>query len=474
MSATPGTQPDIEELLRAALTARAELVRPEDLAPMAPPATVTPLRPRWLSPGVLLATAAVVLLILGVVFQGVGGRSKSDDIAPKPDEPRVELDLPADIGRDWQTSPESTPARVDLDGDDELEKVEFLAEKTKNFDGRIRLQTTLSSTGEEAYGVADVASTIGLTAEGVIDADGDGDHELVVFDPDLDSGSGGAPLVFDLREGLLVQVVPEDPDLLLRGDVQVPGSQTTFYDRARVHQYWIEDGTLFSGRSVDSFARAGENQARPLVVELETWEWRLDDDGVLRPEAAGCQELEFDLRDCEGAPSDQVPDLGAPVEATVGPGESADFTRSYPFSLRVEAGDPPLLFVQGYDAGTLRHELDVPDPRVSAVQTDSGFYQGGVSLVVTSASDPTLVQLLVQRGDRIVVLRPVGEVPLENTDDTRFWHTENGSVVSAVAGDDDTWQLWFWQVTSGDRAFAIPGAGVCFGDVDDPSTMRAC
>lgn len=462
------TPPDIEDLLRAALTARAELVRPDDLAPLAGVATVTPLRARWQSPWVLLATAAVVVLILGVVFQGVGGRPKSDDVAPKPDEPRVELDLPADVGRDWETSPESTPAEVDLDGDGTLETVDFLAEKTKKFDGRIRLETTLSSTGEEAYGVADVSSTIGLTAEGVIDADGDGDQELVVFDPDLDAvGGGGAPLVFDLREGLLVQAVPEDPELLRRGDVQVPGSQNELYDLVRTYQYWIGDGSLFSGRSVDSFAQAGENQSRPMVIELETWEWRLGDDGVLRPEAAGCKELEFDVRDCESDLSEQLPDLGAPVEASVGVGESAD-------ALRVEAGDPPQLVVEGYDAGTLRRDLDVPDPRVAAVGSDSGFYQGGVSLVVTSAADPTIVQLLVQRGDRIVELEPVGEVPLENTADTRFWHTEKGSAVSAVAGDDGSWQLWFWQVATGNRAFAIPGATVCFDDVDDPSTMRAC
>ena len=166
--------------------------------------------------------------------------------------------------------------------------------------------------------------------------------------------------------------------------------------------------------------------------------------------------------------------MGTPVETSIGVGESAEETRSYPFSYRVEAGDPPLLFVQGYDSGTLRHELDVADPRVSAVQPDSSFYQGGVSLVVTSASDPSVVQLLVQRGDRIVVLEPVGEVSLENTDDTRTWHTDNGSVVSAVANDDDSWQLWLWQVTSGDRTFAIPAGTVCFDDAEDLSTMRGC
>ena len=210
---THDTIPDMEQRLRAALTARADLVQPEDLTPVA---TVVPLRPRWQSPWVLLATAAVVVLILGIVFQGISRDPRSDDVAPKPDAPKPDdpsITLPANVGRDWGVSPESTPAKVDLDGDGTKEKVEFLAEETKNFDGRIRLQTTLSSTGEEAYGIADVDSTIGLTGEGVIDADGDGDQELVVFDPDLDAGAGGggAPLVFDLREGLLVQAVARGP-----------------------------------------------------------------------------------------------------------------------------------------------------------------------------------------------------------------------------------------------------------------------
>ncbi len=87
MSTTPGA-PDLEARLRAALAARADLVRGEDLAPLA---TVTPLRPRWSSPWVLLAAAAVVLLVLGVVLQGVGGRTRSDEVAPEPDAPQLEL-----------------------------------------------------------------------------------------------------------------------------------------------------------------------------------------------------------------------------------------------------------------------------------------------------------------------------------------------------------------------------------------------
>ena len=469
MSTTPDAMSEMEQRLRAALTARADLVRPEDLAPLAP---VVELRPRWQSPWVLLATAAVLLLVLGVVVQGAGGRERSDQLAPRPDEPQVEL--PLDVGRDWQAGPESMPARVDLDGDGTRERVDFLAEPTKDFDGRIRLQTTLSSTGEESFGIADVESTIGLAAEGVIDADGDGDQELVVFDPDLDSGTnGGVPLVFDLREGLIVQAVTEDPELLLRGEVTVPGSQTELYDRVRVHQYWISRGRLFSGRSEDSFARSATDRLSPPAVVLETWEWRLDDEGVLRPVPSGCKQLVFDIGDCTSDPTDQVPDLGAPVETAVGVGESVGPAPGYDFSMRVEAGDPASLVVETPDGRTLELDLDVPDPRVAVVQPES-IFPDGEALVVTSATDPTLVRLLVQREAGIVALEAVGEVPLENTEQNRTWLTGSGSVVSAVAGDDGTWQLWSWQVASQDRVFAMPGATVCFDDVEDLTTMGAC
>ena len=186
MSTTPDTIPDIEERLRAALAARAELVQPEDLAPLAP---VVPLRPRWQSPWVLLATAAVVLLVLGAVFQGLGSDPRSDDVAPRPDRPRVTL--PPDIGHDWKAGDLSSPARLDLDGDGVKEKVEFLAEPSEEHDGRIRLQTALSTTGEEAFGIADLGTTIGTNALGAIDADADGDQELVLYYDDVDAGPGG-------------------------------------------------------------------------------------------------------------------------------------------------------------------------------------------------------------------------------------------------------------------------------------------
>jgi hypothetical protein len=467
---TPETLSDIEDVLRAALTARAELVQPEDLAPLAP---VVELRPRWRSPWVLLATAAVVLLILGVVFQGLDSRPTSDRLAPKPDAPRLEL--PADVGRDWKAVDQSTPARLDLDGDGAKETVTFLGEKTKNFDGRIRLQTTLSTTGEESYGIAELGTTIGTTALGPIDADDDGDQELVLWYDDLGAvGGGGYPLVFDLRDGLLVRAAVEDADLLVRGNVPVPGEATGHYEMVRIHDYRVEGGRLMSSRSVNAFASAGMTLFRPESIVVDTWEWELDRGGVLRPVEAGCRVLGPEsVTQCAPGQVDDPPVVSPVATETIGVGESAEFSEGYRFRARLEAVADPSLVVEGDDGRTLRHGLEVADPRVSTVQPMSIFYDGA-SVVVTSVADPTYLQVLVQDGDELRALHPVGEVALANEADVRTWLTRNGALVTVVAAEDGTWGAWQWVMVSRTEMAAFPTGTVCFEDVEDPSTVRSC
>ena len=413
MSTTSHPTPDIEELLRAALTARAELVQPEDLAPLAP---VVELRPRWRSPWVLLATVAVVLLILGVVFQGLDSRPRSDRLAPKPDAPRLEL--PADVGRDWKPDDLSTPARLDLDGDGVKEKVEFLGEPTKNFDGRIRLQTTLSTTGEESYGIAELGTTIGVTALGPIDADDDGDQELVLWYDDPDAvGGGGYPLVFDLRDGLLVRAAVEDADLLRpRAGARSRVGRRSYYEMVRMHDYWSTNGRLMSSRSVGTYASGGMSLFTPRVLRGR----RLGvDPGRRRRAAARGGRLPAAWRPTGGGRAGGSPRRtrwpcpSRPRRRTSGSGK-------VPPSRAVSASPPgsrrairPCWSSTGPTAARLRHDLDVPDPRVPTVQPESVFYDGA-SVVVTSESDPRFLQVLVQRGDRLVELEPVGDVPLED------------------------------------------------------------
>jgi hypothetical protein len=476
MTTTPQAprQPsEIEERLRAALTARAEQVRVEDLAHGSP---VVQLRPRWQSPWVLLASAAVMLLILGVVFQSVGSDPKSDRLAPEPDPDAPRIELPSDIGRDWKSDDITTPARLDLDGDGVREKVDFLGEPTKELDGRTRLQTTLSSTGEEAYGIAELGTTIGTSPLQPIDADGDGDQELVLLHDESYSGpvTGYYPLVFDLRDGLLVEAVVEDPDLLARGDTAVPGSETEFYDMVHVHDWWIDDGTLHSSRSVGSYARGNMMRLTPRSYVADAWAWSLGDDGVLRHGDPTCVMQSFDsTRECGLDPVDTVASLPVERASYVGIGETVDFTTGYGFSARLEASADPSLIVEGSDGRTIQQAIELPQPLLGTTQPQAIFFDGA-SLVVTSASDPSVMQVLVQDAARMVVMDPVGEIDLTNTAGQRTWLTDAGSVLSAVAADDGTWVLWQWLMVSRTEVAAMPWGTVCVDDIDAPTSIRRC
>ncbi|NPD05764.1 hypothetical protein HN031_13820 [Nocardioides sp. zg-1308] len=468
MSTTPRTTSDVEERLRAALAARADLVGPDDLTATAP-APVVPLRSRWASPWVLVAAAAAVLLVLGVVLAGLPSRQRSDDVAPSPEEPRIEL--PADVGREWQADDLSSVERLDLDGDGTDEEVEFLAEPSKDFDGRTRIETTLSSTGEEAYGIVQLSTTIGTDALDPIDADGDGDQELVLYDDDPSAvGGGGYPLVLDLRDGLLVQAAVEDPDLLVRGSVPVPGEGTEHYDVVRLHDYWVEDGRLWSGRSRNAYAAGNMTLHRPERVVLEAWTWALDDAGVLRASDPTCRtDVLGERGTCEPGEADSLPRLGPAATGTIGEGEQADYGEGFSFTGAVADG---ALVARVGDAGEMRLDLAVDDPLLNTRQPTGVFYDGA-SFVVTSASDPALVQVVVQRGDVLRVVEPVGEVPLRDDGDVRTWLTRDGALVTAVA-DGDAWRTWQWEMVSGTEIAALPTGTVCFDDVEDPATARAC
>jgi hypothetical protein len=280
-------------------------------------------------------------------------------------------------------------------------------------------------------------------------------------------------MVFDLRDGLLVQAVVEDPELLRRGHAPVDGSATDHFDLVRLHEFWFEDGRLHSSLTRGSYARGNMLLLAPETTVMDAWEWRLDEEGVLRRGEPTCLLQELDRRrPCGAEPADGIP-AQQTAAAYVGVGETVDFTRGYRFSARIEGGDPAVLVAEGTDGRTLRHELDVPDPRLGTVQPESVFYDG-MSVVVTSASDPTLVQVLVQRGDRMVVLEPTGEVPLGSGGDVRAWLSADGSVMSAVAAQDGAWTLWQWFMVSRTEIAALPWGEVCFDDVEDPSTARRC
>ena len=95
-------------------------------------------------------------------------------------------------------------------------------------------------------------------------------------------------------------------------------------------------------------------------------------------------------------------------------------------------------------------------------------------MVLTSASDPSIVQVLTQDGDRMLVMDPVGEIALTNDGDQRTWLTDHGAVLSAVDAGDGTWELWQWMLVSRTEIAALPWGTVCIDDVDAPTSVRVC
>ena len=206
----------------------------------------SPLRPRWQSPWVLLATAAVVLLVLGVVLQGVGPRPRSDEVAPEPDaaadraagrrRPRLEGRRPLDARAPGpRRRRHEGEGRVPRRADQELRRPDPAADHPEQHRrGGVRHRRARHHDRHRP-------------PSNPIDADDDGDQELVLCCDGPDSRTGARRLPARLRPARRpagARRPSRTPTCWSAGSVPVPGSETEFYDLVRVHDYWIEDGAL--------------------------------------------------------------------------------------------------------------------------------------------------------------------------------------------------------------------------------------
>lgn len=475
---------ELEDRLTAALAARAQQVRPEHLCASTVP--VEPPRPR--TPLLILAVAACTVLAVIVTLTLSQGERRVAP-APQPRDPLVVI--PPDVGADWTRAKASTPALLDLDGDGRDERVRFLAEPTKQYDGRVRLETTLTGDGSTAYGLVDVGTTIGLSPLDPIDADDDGDQELVLYYDDPQDAMTQFPKVLDLRDGVLVEAPPADPELFRRGGLEVEGG-TEHYDMVDLVDYWIDDGILSSARSRSSFAAAGMSLLRPEEYETDAYVWVLEEGGVLRPSPAEEPCVRFvpeGRRACRAGEADALPVVAPVVDSRIGIGEDFSATGSYRFDVRLDAAADPGadadVVVTAGDGRVLRAPLRIgAEPRVFTTQPTGVFYDG-VSLVAATedGDEPSGMQVLVEDGDRLVVQEVVGDVPLgtgytgEGGRAFRTWLQRDGELLTAVAETDDEagpWRLHSWLMVAKGRIAGVPRGIFCFADPTDPSTIRHC
>lgn len=325
----------LEERLTAALAARAEQVQPHHLRDVPAPtpdrdARVLPLRRRRVAIA-LAAAAACAAVVAGVVWSGLG--DDGQDVPQPAPSPSVPTEVPDDVGADWGVR---SQVSLDLDGDGTREVLRLRDSAVR--DGGApqrpgRVDAVLSSTDELTYGTYDNQASFAelLPATFVVDADSDGDQEAIITRVSAESAIDDW-LVVDLVGGYLVEVPRSEEAPLTTQPVRDddrPGDQREFF--AFAARRWVQDGTLYSSRSVDSYATTGLGGSFdvPTVYRAEVWAWRIVEGRLVpEPQPQSCVDnlAEGDApptRPCADGETDAVPGFYPEQPATIGVGQSA-------------------------------------------------------------------------------------------------------------------------------------------------------
>lgn len=265
---------DIEQRLRSALTARADLVRPEDLSPFQDPPAEEPRR-WWQHPGSYLIAAAVAVIVLALPLLVIAATDdgREADPADGPSPTTTEVSDP-----DRQVAAE---LYGDVDGDGEDETV--AATHTSGDAPAWTIEVELSSTGATvSYYIGEVD---GVALTRAADVDGrTGDEILIVVEPGDQDPHSGAPTVLGLRDGELVPIVAYAFD-----DPAVDGVAT---------YWWLRNGELWWWRSEGPVAGDEDGAYAVEVVRFRHGE-------TLTPEVRGeycvTSSAPIRLRDCGDA-----------------------------------------------------------------------------------------------------------------------------------------------------------------------------
>lgn len=401
----------LEERLTAALAARAEQVQPHHLrdAPAPTPgrgAAVVPLRRRRIAVA-LAAAAAAAAVAAPFVWNGLGDDAdQSPTPAPSPSVETPDV-VPDDVGADWGVVDRT---RLDLDGDGTPEPLR-LRDSSAGVGGLpsnpARVDTVLSSTGALVYGTFDNNGTFtNFFSPATIDADSDGSDEAVLYRPD-DQGVGGDLVVIDLVGDYLVEV-PRDQSAPLSvddlRDDSKPERDGEYHAFATAR--WVQDGTLYSSRSVESYATAGPAtySTVPTVYRAQVWAWRIVEGRLVpEPQPESCVDTRIEpglppTRPCADGESDALPQLFPRSTEVVTVGGSAPAIDDLDFDGRLDT-----IALEG----TLTDGAVAEDGDVELVLTLSSFGEKRLPLPAGGAPEAYLrtvsagmldgIQLLVGR-----------------------------------------------------------------------------
>lgn len=245
----------IEDRLTAALTARADLVQPEDLRYAAPPPAPSRL-PR--ATAYTLAVAACAAAVAAPFVLGGGPDDTAPELTPSTQTPTPNgAEVP---GGDW-TEAYSYPRAYDVDGDGTPDEIVVRTQRAEELPpGRRRVEAQLSTGGVAAV-VLDY-DTYDLTMIDPVELDGEPGVEVLYYRGTADGREIG---VLDLVDGALVDLeVPDDPGLTSEPDAD-------FHARG----WWMDDGRLYSFRTVEGgFVPGGSFPGRP-PHPVDVWQWRV-------------------------------------------------------------------------------------------------------------------------------------------------------------------------------------------------------
>ena len=240
----------IEDRLTAALSARADLVRPDDLRET-PPTSPRPSllrRPTYLAAAACAAAVTVPFLVAGDGSPKPAPLAPSQAPGPTP---------PTDVeGAEWPEVREFDTYDVDGDGerDSVVTRTESGDEVTQD---PWRVEARLS-TGE-VYAIVLDGSGWGINPIDPVDLDGDGDDEILYYNGLAAEEIG----VLDLVGPTLVDLpVPADPGITSQND-----------DQGRLRAWWLTDDSLHSSRSVEGGFVPGDHTGKQLPREYAVDLW---------------------------------------------------------------------------------------------------------------------------------------------------------------------------------------------------------
>lgn len=440
----------IEDRLSAALEARAELVRPEDLRPAEVPSA--PGTVSWLRhPATYVAAAAACAAVIAAPFL-VSSGDEGTEPSPAPSVPVEPSQLAplVDVGGDWPAP--DAPRRIDVDGDGTPDVVRLRAEPGKPLIGpQARVEAELSSTGSLVWAIIDSGGTSANIAEPA-QLDDDPGLELTVYRDGLDFA------VLDLAADRLVQPTAPASPRLLNGTVEEQGTGRAFESRV-----WFEDGALYSYLSDDSFS--GEPLGTPVTYPVSITSWSISE-GRLVPSAPSRRCIDVvsvtdsgdlpplgDCTDSGGASGSGVPELFPEPEGLAGLGDSFELEVDGDLATvalegterngTVEEGDAELVLTL---AGGETRRWAVPAGWAPAVTTVPALFPGGgVGLLVRQeGGDNTSMTLVLIRESGLQATLTAGEVPFGNgfagasLRTFRTWIAPDGVLWTRVADSVDT------------------------------------